>query len=470
MKRFGLLLAIGAMFVHPLIALPGLILLIFLWLPNGMAIMAAIAGVLATLGIAGAAVLLPTASHVLTVMDTSWLAVVKERSQFLFLQLWSIHDWEVNARPFIYLAFTAIAVPDERIVKLCKIAALVGAAGLAVAFIGSLIGPVAILVQGQAWRWVWICVFVSAVLFPITALKTWRDDKCGPLCTMLLVSGWTLSAVNGSACVSLALVLWLTRKNIGARAAPYFRWASVALGIAVVAWILAKSWAIVFCPTPPSGQAPLIATQIRDIFGLRVSAALAGALVWWWLRSSRTAWVPTFLCVLLIALSIFVLPAAFKQSRTLAAASDINEFSDWANLIPPTSTVLVAPAQDVGAFVWFTLQRPNYLAMDQSAGVVFSRTTALEVQRRSQVLQPLMNPDWKILTSLRAASGAKRKDDATRPLTAKSLIQVCADPLLGFVISPQNVGYDPLRHEQAGAWKDWNLYDCRKVRQTTPST
>jgi hypothetical protein len=118
------------------------------------------------------------------------------------------------------------------------------------------------------------------------------------------------------------------------------------------------------------------------------------------------------------------------------------------------------------------LLRPNYLAVDQSAGVVFSRATALEILRRSQVLLPLMDPNWKILTGLRPnAVAAKRKPDATaRPLTAQRLIEVCTDVQLGFVISPENVGFDPLPHERAGAWKDWNLYDCRQVRSALGAT
>jgi hypothetical protein len=173
---------------------------------------------------------------------------------------------------------------------------------------------------------------------------------------------------------------------------------------------------------------------------------------------------------MLIALSICAFPAAFKQPRTLAATADIREFEDWANVIPPSSTVLVAPPRDVGAFVWFTLDRPNYLTLNQSSGVVFSRTTALEVRRRSEVLLPLMDPDWKILTDLTKSDGGRKKLGATRPLTAKNLVAVCADPQLGFVISPEKVGFDPLRHEHAGGWKDWNLYDCRKVRSVLSAT
>jgi hypothetical protein len=175
--------------------------------------------------------------------------------------------------------------------------------------------------------------------------------------------------------------------------------------------------------------------------------------------------------MMLLALSMWTFPAAFRQARTLAATADIHEFADWENVIPPTSTVLVTPPRDVGAFVWFTLGRPNYLALNQSSGVVFSRTTALEVQRRSEVLLPLMDPEWKILASLRAKSAGYRNTKASaRPLTAENLAQICEDPQLGFVVSAEQIGFDRLRHLSDGAWKDWNLYDCRKVRSRSSAT
>jgi hypothetical protein len=472
MKRLGLTLATAALFVHPLIALPGLLLLSCLWLPNRAAIVGVIGGILVTVGIALAARDLPSASPVLPLMDAAWLDVVKERSQFLFLQLWSAHDWDVNARPFIYLVFTVSAVPDERIRKLATAAALVGAAGLAVALTGSVVGPVAILVQGQGWRWIWIAVFVSVLLLPITALQAWRDEKCGPLCTLLLIAGWTLSPVDGTACASLALILWLSRTHLDERVAPYMRYAAAAFGITIVAWVLNKSWVIVSSQLSPSVRGLWGASQLRDIFGLRIPAAIFAALLWWTICAGRTIWVPAVLSAALAGLSIYVLPAAFGRFRTLTSAADIEEFADWTRAIPPTSTVLVAPARDVGGFVWFTLHRPNYLTVDQSSGVVFSRATALEVQRRSQVLLPLMDPNWKILSGLRAASAAGKHtvQAASRPLTAQSLALVCADPVLGFVVSPDNIGVDLRRHGGSGKWKDWNLYDCRQVRSAKPAT
>jgi hypothetical protein len=462
-KRLAVAVAALALVVHPLIALPGLLLLLCLSLPTQMIVFGAFGSILATLVFASVAANVSWTSRVLPMMDSAWLGVVQERSQFLFLQLWSLRDWTLNARPFFCLALTALAVRDERIHKLCVAAAIVGATGLAVAAVASLIGPIALLVQGQAWRWVWITVFVSALLLPATVLQIWRDKRCGPLCSLVLIAGWTLTATIGLAFVSLALVLWATRTAISNRTAQLFRWLFLALLVGILAWILVQYCGFATQIRVP-GESLLGAGQLRDTFALRFSAALFVAIVWRLAQINNT-WGQILLAVVLLAIVIFDLPAAFKESRTIGAAADIAEFSDWEKAISPTSTVLVTPARDVGAFAWFTLGRPNYLAVDQSAGVVFSRETALEVQRRSQVLLPLMDPNWKILTKLRAGAADKRNANApSRPLTTESLRRVCSDGQLAFVISPENIGFNPLRHESAGAWKGWNLYDCRKAR------
>ena len=114
-KVLGYLLAAAALIVHPLIALPGLLLLICMSSSFRLIVLAALGGLIATLGIAVLAIALREGNHGLTVMDAAWAEVVRERSQFLVLPLWSVRDWEVNTRPFICLAFTAIAVPDQRI-------------------------------------------------------------------------------------------------------------------------------------------------------------------------------------------------------------------------------------------------------------------------------------------------------------------------------------------------------------------
>jgi hypothetical protein len=370
-----------ALLIHPLIALPGLLLVMCLVTPIQANLVGAAASAIAGLLIAFCAVHLPWMAKLLPVMDSTWLSIVQERSQFLFLRLWSFRDWEINARPFFYLTFIAFATQDNRVRRLCVAAAIVGAAGLVVAFIADAVGPVAILVQGQAWRWVWVAVFVGVLLLPAAILQVWPDKKCGPLCAVLLLLGLTLPGSNGTACVSLSMILWLMRPRFSIRAMLFLRWILLGLVLAVAVWVAIHAWEIV----RPAFHNPgtMAAVQLRDFFALKIPAVIGASLVWCGLRKSTGVRAPTQLCCGLLALSIFVLPAAFKQYRSLASAADISEFSDWVSVIPPTSTVLISPARDAGTFVWFTLQRPNYLAVDQSAGVVFSRATALEVTVRA---------------------------------------------------------------------------------------
>src|SRR6202041_2644438 len=132
--------------------------------------------------------------------------VVTERSQFLFPKLWSVHDWDTNLRPLAYLILISATLEDDRVRKLCLAGILVGSSGLALALIADLIQPVAILVQGQAWRWVWIACLICVVLLPATILRVWSDEKCGPLCVVLLIGGWIIP-LGGTACVFLTLIL-----------------------------------------------------------------------------------------------------------------------------------------------------------------------------------------------------------------------------------------------------------------------
>jgi hypothetical protein len=232
-------------------------------------------------------------------------------------------------------------------------------------------------------------------------------------------------------------------------------------------WVLTRIWKILLSIGTHSSN-PLIA-GLHGVFDLRLFAISITGLIWWAIGKTRnTRQVALWLAGLLIA-GIALLPSAFRQSRILNSAVQVQEFADWSRVIPSTSTVLVTPARDVGAFVWFTLMRPNYLSLDQSAGVIFSRATALEVERRSQVLLPIMEPDWKILSRNRAIRRGKPYPEP-KALTTDALGRVCADPLLGFVISPERVGFDPISHEHDGIWKGWNLYDCRKVRQGAAPT
>lgn len=439
----GLLVACAAMFVHPLMALPGLLLLICLWLPIRLGVLGAVAGILMALGISFGATYRPSIAGVFVIMDASWLEVVRERSQFLFPQLWRANDWILNARPFLSLSVSALVIEDARIRKLCVAAMLVGATGLAVASIAGLIGPVSLLLQGQAWRWVWLTSFTSVLLLTPTALAMFRSDIIGLFCSLLMIFAWTFPTAGAIPCLVCTMVLWHMRDRINATGAKILPSATVLSA---------------FGASGPNGERRILGRfAVLEHPSISIFAALAR-----WMRAIRSAPGLSIATALLVAVLMHCLPRALQDPHEDWVIAGNNDFSDWRRAIPPSANVFVVPARNSAAFSWFTLVRPSYLTVDQSSGVVFSRATALEVRRRSQILMPLMEPDWRILSNM--AKHGRAANSSINGLTRDRLISLCHDPELNFVVATENVGFEPMRHTRPGKWRDWNLYDCNRVR------
>jgi hypothetical protein len=180
----------------------------------------------------------------------------------------------------------------------------------------------------------------------------------------------------------------------------------------------------------------------------------------------------TAAAAIFLGAALYLTPKSFDQTGKIGSPGSFEDFADWRAAIPESSNVFLADKKDTGSFVWFALYRPNYLSINQSAGVVFSRATALELKRRSEVMLPLEDPDWQLLRKLTAAhrQNGQDKPSTTRPLTADSLRSVCDDSELGFVIAKESVGFNPVVHTQPGNMMGWNLYDCRVVRRTEEPT
>jgi hypothetical protein len=270
--------------------------------------------------------------------------------------------------------------------------------------------------------------------------------------------------------MAIVFLLWLVRSHITPVHASYLRCAAGALLVVVAAWILGNSWTIISSPSPETGRDPSIITEFRNILGLGVSAVGIVALLLYAIRGTRSIIFLVFVSTTLATGTAVALQGSFMQNFRDGKASEIKEFADWRSAIPPGRNVYVVPAHNSASFAWFTLERPSYLSVDQSAGVVFSRETALEVKRRSRVLLPIMDPDWQLLSrNLQQGKGEKAAKPASRPLTPKSLVSICTDSVLDFVIAKENLAFDPIRHRSLGNWKDWNLYDCRHVRSLAPA-
>jgi hypothetical protein len=461
-RTTALVVAAFALSIHALMALPMLLLLLSLRFGVRASLLGALASVVLVLCAAAAAAVVPQWTPVfLRVMDPIWLDVVRERSQFVFLQLWRLQDWELNARPFVSLALTMLVIRDERIRRLCASAMIVGAAGLAIACAAGLVGPVAVLFQGQAWRWVWIPGLTSLLMLAPTASLLWRSGRCGPLCAVLMLMAWLVSVLDGVYMVAAALCLWYGREHIPALATRYLRWAVGAIGVLVLARIVGTGWTALSALTARAATEGRVLEFARALLGLDCVAAIMTFLLVYWLLRRRSLALPALTALALATATVFAAPRALEDPTAEGSAAQIEEFADWRAVIPPGDNVFVVPRYYTAGFTWFTLGRPSYLTVDQSSGVIFSRATAVEVRRRSEVLLPMEEPDWRLL-SRRVTHDAKF-DASARALTRDRLVQICADPQMNFVVAREDVGFEPIRHRRPGAWNGYNLYDCRRV-------
>jgi hypothetical protein len=469
-KTIGLLTAVVSLFVHPIMALPGLLMLVCLRSKPHIAVMMAGLGALFALGISLFVLRAPESAGPLAVLDPPWLDIVRERSVFLFPLQWTSADWEINGRPFLCLAVTAMALPDTRVRALCISAGLVGATGLAIAIIAGTIGHPAILLQGQAWRWMWLTCLASVLLVAPTAAAIYRDRRCGPVTALLLVLGWILPPANGIPCMALALFIWSIRERIETRSSLRLQWIAGAVGIAIVAAVVLGSWNAGFAPATGSRSGASVIAQLRDFAVPQVPVLVAALFALYWLPLTRSAALLTLIIVAFSIWAAILVPRALKDVLRDGSLTEVNAFADWRKTIPPTSNVFVAPAHYSAAFAWFTLQRPSYSSVNQSAGVIFSRATAMEIERRSQVLLPMLDPNWRLRSSGRGAPANDAVQRASRPLTKDRLLSVCSDPQLGFVVAKEDVGIGLVGRNDVGDSTSWSLYDCTQVRLAAPRT
>jgi hypothetical protein len=461
--RRGLAIAVTAfaLLVHALMALPMLLLLLTARAGVRARIWCALTLVLLILCAASVAAFMPRwAPGFLSVMDASWVEMVRERSQFVFLQLWRTEDWATNIRPLISLMLSLLVLRESRITAVLAGALIVGSAGLAIAFIASGIGPVAILLQGQAWRWVWVPATIGLLVLAPAVSRLWREDECGRLCAVLLLGSFMVSIDESVFCAGGALSLWLARRHITVRAAPYLRGVAIALGTLVLGHVaISGFWSL--HPRASGGSAGGLlhdAHALLELDGMPFLLAFLGGCL---ILRNRSLTVRTFAAVALGVAILLAAPSALVDSHAEGSSGQIKEFSDWRRAIPPGENVFVTSAYYSAAFIWFTLQRPSYLTVDQSSGVIFSRATAMEIRRRSEILLPLEQPSWRLMSN--RASQRGKFDPHLAPLTRDRLIQICRDATLNFVVAREDVGFEPLPHRSSDAWNGWNLYNCRRV-------
>ena len=439
------LLALAAT-LHPLMAAAGIVAF-FCLRPRATALFAAVAA------LAAATLIMPHA--VWGRFDQAWLSLITDRSPYLFVKNWQLDDW---ARVAVVAATLAagLAASTGRARTLCMAALLTTVGGIVLSLLACDELHFVLFTQLQTWRWQWLGTVISALLLPMILSLYWRAATggratSGRATALLLASAWIFSSNAFALVAALAAVgsLAWTRRLKPSEAHLVFCGACGMLAIAIL-WRLASNLQF----TDAHYLNPGIALWLRRAISFaRDGTAVMALLILTWLltRTSR----PSGLIALGLATTVSIaalLPQTWETwTHREFPPQRIAQFASWRERIPAGSTVFW-PESPLDT--WLLLDRPSYLSVLQTSGMVFSRDTALELQRRALALAPFVGPQ----TFLDWSGGG-----ANLALSLGQLRGICGLAVFDYLVTSADLGLASLNaapRDMSAAPRPLHLYHC----------
>lgn len=377
-RRVPALLAIGiAIVFHPLMALPAGVLagvLAIRW-TKGRVIGGVVIGVLGALAIW----LDPFVVGGSRVFSDEWLAVVRDRSPFLFLSNWQPREWLQIA---ISLGLMSAAVVDpglRRMRRLFVSIAVVAGLGLAASYILGDLALSPLGVQLQMWRSTWL-LHVGGLL--AIAAMSWqaletrsREDSARLLLALLSVSIPVFVPDSGSVVLvtlALGLVIALGHPGGVSLVGRTLRQVHLLSLVLLASLYLLSLYALV------SGIRADIVVLVFPGFGLSVAACIAGLMhLGNGHRGIRHIAIGSLAVICAVGMASW-------DARSEWAA--YVESLDRPVIDSEPDDIVAMEDPDLGA--WFIFGRPHYFSQVAGAGVVFSEDLATQFEvRRSRLLE-----------------------------------------------------------------------------------
>ena len=420
------LLIVASAAMHPLMAAPVAVIAAFLWsTPRHprWPWLGALAGLI-VLAIVGSLPLLDGAR-----IDDAWRAFINDHARYNFLASWSIRDWARLAPTLATLWLGARVLPEPGARPLCVAALFTAALGFSVMLIGADVERIALIVQGQGYRWAWPACLIAPLLLPAIARECWSKAGAARAALLLLATAWLVrnewyaigAALLAIGCGELALRLTLN--------ARYQRWMFIGTMIwfgALAAFALADT-----VSTLTTGYDEVFAPPwFNELRHLGIDGLLPAVLVL--LAFGIHAYArrrATRVCSTLIFAAAFaaLLPAgAASWSRRDFTPETYRRFGAWRALIPERSEVVWIDSPEA---TWLLLERPSYFSIQQTVSGLFSRPAALELAKRQRSLVPLMR-FGRLQSELRFFNAAGGSASPTL-----SLAQACETVDATFIVS-----------------------------------
>ncbi|MDS4022595.1 MAG: hypothetical protein RKR03_19125 [Candidatus Competibacter sp.] len=457
----ALALVIIAATFHPLIALPVLaIWWIFRCLNNPkwwwLGGIALILPLMAAFGVT-------PFNQLFNSFDREWLSIIEEYNNNLFILLWNPNDWFSIIYDIVILALVLRHL-DERQRFFLKSVIAIGIGGIIISLVGADIINNVFLTGLQLWRSQWIMHYFAVSLTPLLASQLLRQGDCSILAAWLLVTA--LISINhpvGFILIAIAMLLILINSR---HSISISKQISIMLKITCLIIVVAISFQDIkfslakldaFLPWWDRPANPYLSFAASTPFAIVV---LLGAF--YWLSTRRITPSSYRLAFVLFILTFSIFYWDQRTSWAKFVENGLNKEHQFKRYIASGNQVYW---QNNLLSTWLLLQRPNYYANFQAAGLVFNRATAMEYAKRDKVFEIMVFQEQLcgVLNLLNNNYACELDIEAVREVCQNS-------PKLDFLILQSELkGFVEdkwvFKPEKATNEIPFYLYTCNKFRQ-----
>lgn len=456
------LFALAAAALHPLVALPALIVGWLLLVHRDRRW--AWAGLLGLLPLLLAWMGLPPFTGLLAFYDDDWWHLVDSANRQVLVSHWRLVDWQVVVMDLGVLTGAALMLPAP-LRRLTAATAVATVGLLAISAIGADGLRNVLVTQLQVWRVLWLAHLLCLACLPALGMHLWRRGPNGKVAMLALATA--VVAVNGSWAAGwvflLCTVAAVLLLHLGQPLRPSMQRLVMA---ALLVALLGLSMAVAMSNANALRQLNKVLDLPTWLFVAfmmpTLSLPLAAALYLGWVRGQTPALLALIVTVggLLYAASIWDQRSAWIRY----VETSLQREHPFAALIPETAQVYWH--ENLPA-TWLVLRRASYISTSQAAGLLFNRDTALEYQRRHDVFLQLELQAQ--LCSLMAALGEGKDDQANCVPTEELVRDLCAmergpDFMIFERRLPKGVVASWTFNSPAGASRTYHLYDCKYLR------
>ena len=445
----------GSACIHPLMAAPAALISVSLTLPvPHRRLLAA----LCVLGVALLAVVGRLSILDPLRVDAAWRDYFDSFAAYLFTANWRSADWIGLCPPLLTLWLASGTLPSAPARQLCTAAALVGLLGLAIVLVGADWAGIALVVQGQGYRWMWPATLLAPLVIPTIGLQLWRRGTNGRAAVLALAAAWFSSRESFAPLILMATAMIgvIALRDLLAPASR--RWILIGAALMLLIAIASSLSDRLLVSQNPFQETHELApvAYLRYLFsgGLVPITLLLGVFA----LAARPAWrgLQAVVAVGLLVAAVLLVPLSVAGwSRREYPADMYAKFSTWRALVPPGSEVVWIDRPDAA---WLLLERPSDFSVQQSMSGVFARRAVPEIISRETRLVPFMLADG--LRGELVFAGARRIAGRT---AASTLDQVCEAIDARFVVARRAFKETPLAiapPDVPANYRTMKLYQC----------